>query len=96
MAERRTADAEQTDDTSGQTPLPLWVTIGDEGLAAASPDAEEGAVIGEYPSDDALQRAAEGHDLRDYILAAIKEVRSGEAASTETTSPQEGGANDAS
>ena len=90
MAERRTADAEQTGDTSGQTPLPRWVTIGDEDLADANPDPEEGAFIGEYPSDDALQSVVGEHPLKDYIVATIKEVRSGTAASNETTSLPEG------
>jgi len=87
------AEAEQTGNTSGQTPLPLWVTIGDQELADENPDPEEGAFIGEYPSDDALQGAVDEEDpLRDYILAAIEEVRRGAAPSTETTSPHEGGA----
>ena len=84
------ADAEQTGSTSGQAPLPLWVTIGDEELADANPDPEDGAFIGEYPSDRALQSAIEKHPLRDYILAAIEEVRGDTGPSTETTSPQEG------
>jgi hypothetical protein len=90
VAERRTADAEQTDDTSGQTPLPLWVTIGDEDLADATPDPEDGAFIGEYPTDRALQDAVDGHSSREYILAVIAEVRGGAILSTtETASSHE-------
>ena len=84
------ADAEQTGDTNGQPPLPLWVTIGDQDLADANPDPEEGAFIGEYSSDRALLDAVEGHPLRDYLLAAIAEVRGGAVPTTETTSSHEG------
>ena len=83
MAERRTADAEQTGSTSGQAALPLWVTIGVEDLADASIDSEEGAFIGEYASDEALQSAVVGHPLQDYIVAAIQEVRRGAASTDE-------------
>jgi hypothetical protein len=76
VAERRTADAEQAGDTTGRPALPLWVTIGLTG--------EDDASIQEYPTDDALRRAVDGHPLQDYILAAIQEVR-GEAASPDTT-----------
>jgi len=83
VPEQPTADAEQY-------PLPLWVTIGVEELADASLDAEEGALVGEYESDRALTGAVDEHPLKDYILAAIKEVRDGEARSTETSSSEEG------
>jgi len=89
VAERRTADAEQAGDTSGQTPLPLWVTIGDEDLADATPDPEDGAFIGEYPTDRALQDAVDGHSSREYMLAVIAEVRGGAILSAETASSHE-------
>ena len=87
-------DTDKIGDTVGLTPLPLWVTIGDEKLANATLDSEEGAYIGEYPSDDALQSAVADHELADYVRAAIDEVRRG-ASLTETTSPYEDGATDA-
>jgi hypothetical protein len=82
------ADADQTDDTSGQTPLPLWITVGDDKLAHASPAPEEDTYIGAYQSDDALERAVTGHALADYLPDVIAEVRLG-ASSTEATSPHE-------
>jgi hypothetical protein len=85
-----------TESTSDQTPAPLWVTIGLEDPEEANPAPDAGGFIGEYESDDALRRAVDKHSLRDHILAAIDEVRGGAASSTETTSPHEGGAEDAS
>ena len=82
-------------DTSGEAALPLWVTIGDEDLADGGADEPEGALIGEYQSDDALRGAVKGHPLEDQILAAIQEVRGGADPSTDTTSPLEAGADDA-
>lgn len=95
------AEAEQTRKTSGESPLPLWVTIGDPDLADGDPDpqeSQEGAYIGEYPTDRALQSAVEEreHPLREYILAAIEEVRRGVAPSSETGTAHERGAKDAS
>jgi hypothetical protein len=85
VAERRTADAEQAGDTSGQTPLPLWVTIGDQDLADSNPDSAEGELIGEYQSDSALQSAVGRHQLETYMLAAIEEVRGGAAKTSSAT-----------
>ena len=80
-------DEAKAGDTSGQAPLPLWVTIGDEDLADARSTQKRARSSAEYSSDDALQSASSEHELQDYILAAIEEVRRG-AASTETTSPR--------
>lgn len=79
MAERSTADAEHAGDKSGESPLPYWVTVGDEDLA----NAEEDTLIGEYQSDRALHDAVDKHPLKEYILAAIEEVRGGAASSPE-------------
>jgi hypothetical protein len=79
--------AEQSEDTSGQTPLPRWVTISDEKLPNASPGSEEGTYIAEYRSDDALESAVADHELAKYVGAVIEEVRRGASPPAETTSP---------
>jgi hypothetical protein len=95
-ATSRHEEADQSDDISGQTSLPLWVMIGDETLPNASPGSEDGTYIGEYPSDEALESAVADHDLADYVPAVIEEVRRGASPPTESRPPNEDGATDAS